>query len=106
MLDVETIQKTTTIYENLSPESRLVVDEYKKVLGLTEEQAKALITNNVTATAWIWNRNYLVLRGMEHSVEMLIKCTLFRKDNGMYNITEEEKERILTHYGFDINEVK
>ena len=105
MLDAETIQKTTTIYENLSPESRSVVDEYKKVLGLTEGQAKKLITNNATAIVWIWNRNYLVLRGMEHSVKMLIKCTLFRKDNGMYNITEKEKERILTHYGFNINEV-
>lgn len=40
MVDKETIKKNEYIYENLSIKSREVIEEYKKILGITEKQAK------------------------------------------------------------------
>ena len=53
---------------------------------------------------FIWNENYLILKGIEYAVKMLIKCTLFRKNNDeMFSITEEEKRKVKKYYNIDLD---
>ena len=55
---------------------------------------------------FIWNESYLILIGIKYAVELLISCTLFRKNKEKTPITKDEKERIKKYYNIDLDEME
>ena len=102
MKKFDDIQDREEMFNNYPQESKELIAEFVKVLGITDQEAHDIIISNVSALMFLYFNSTITIKGMEESLKLLIKSTIFRQDDGMYEINDVEKKRVKKYYDIDI----
>ena len=102
MIDNETKYKAECVYNELSMTALRIIKEFTEILEISDEDARNIITSNITAITFLLFESSLKLYGDEKCIEMLMKATLFRQWEYTKAITDDEIDRIKECYGFTV----
>lgn len=103
MISQEYKDNAMLMYRNLSKTAKKIVNNFKKTLNISEEDAINLITSNKTAITFLFLESTLILYGEQKSMELLMKVTLFRTSEYNKAITDDEIKRVKKYYDISIN---
>lgn len=111
MLDEEVVKKNEFMFDKIKDHKRVksCLDMYVNILQITHEQARYIITHNVTATTYVlmatnWAVE-VVYDSREEWVMLLIKITLFRMPNEedmFVPIGDKDKEILKKYYNLEL----